>query len=81
LKLPSVREVAAKEHGLEDDERCECCEGGARAMAEAIRDALRESAKAHHADGGRFNSALWALNGFSKLIDQALGASEQGKGE
>jgi len=81
LKLPSVREVAAKEHGLEDDERCECCEGGARG-AEAIRDALlQESARAHHADGGRFNSALWALNGFSKLIDQALGASEQGKGE
>jgi hypothetical protein len=61
-------------------------EQGARAMASAIRDALREEAKElRSCDYDRINDRLYAhakadgLYLFSDAIDQALGTSEQEK--
>jgi len=73
MKIPSIREVAAKEHGLEDDERCECCEGGARAMAEAIRNALREAVKEYRRAEGYLGAE--ALENSANAIDEALNSN------
>lgn len=76
MKIPTPEEIA-KQEGACDPRSIFFGTECAAAMAEAIRDALRESAKGHAVQGGNaFNSASWALQGFSNLIDQALGTSE-----
>ena len=76
MKIPTPAEIANR-LGLRSDHEADMAINGARAMAIAIRDALREECDTYP------NTAVqYATIGFiADAIDRALRASEQGKEE